>query len=94
MTLSTCWNNVYGKYLRDIREVAIGNLQTTLEFPAPKNKFIIYRLHGGYRVINDFLLETINLQLHKYKARQEIVDPIKNKIIESKDPWWKKGKII
>lgn len=94
MILPTWWNNSYAKYDRDFRQITLRDIEATLKFPAPTNIFIVYRLSGGYRLINNFFWEKINLQLNQCKAHKEIVEPVKNKIIEEKISWWQEEKFI
>ena len=67
------------------REFAFLNLNQikTLDNPAPTDKLSLYILPNGWRVMNDRFLNEIDLRLTECDKREEIVDAVKDRIINN-----------
>ena len=70
---------------RDIRKITLEDL-SLLKNPAPSTNFSFYELPNGWNVINSNFMDKMNLKLNECKAHKEIVEPIKDRIIEKPLP--------
>lgn len=80
---------------RDIRKISLSDL-SILETEASKTSIQFYELPKGWNVINTNFMDKMNLKLNECKARKEIVEVIKDRIIEKPTPisWYQEPIIM
>ena len=85
ITLLTCWTNkeAWGAPDRDFRNIKQSEAVVFLKIPASQTTYIFYSLPGNWNLINTKFWDDVNLRLNEYAAHQEIVEPVKDQIIDN-----------
>lgn len=80
---------------RDFKKITLEDL-AVLKNDAPKDNLTFYELPNGWNVINTNFLDKMNLKLNECKSRKEIVEVIKDRIIEKPSPisWYQEPIIM
>lgn len=64
-----------------MRKLTLEAVKFELTMPAPKNNYTYFEAPNGWNILNDKFWFSINLSMNKCKARKEVVEPVKDEVI-------------
>ena len=92
-----CWTSKGEevKPSRDFRKITFEDL-SLVKNPAPISSYSFYELPNNWNVINTYFMDKMNLKLNECQARKEIVEVVKDRIIEKPMPisWFQEPTIL